>query len=102
MCALEELRHRYPDRLGEGRFAVGLWVGQSATANRLKDVHRALNDFSPGRATSPFPLTKCPWCGTDIRFRNIKLLDAEGKPSKTKYERAVVYCEGAKCLFKAE
>ena len=99
MCALEELRRRDPKRLGNARFAVGLWVGQSATANRLKEVHAALHDFTPGRTDSPFPLTTCPWCGEDIKIHNIKLVDDDGKPSKTKFTRAVVYCEGKDCLY---
>lgn len=99
MCALEEMRRKSPKKLGNGRFSVGLWVGQSATANRLKDVHKALHDFTPGRTDSPFPLPTCPWCGEDIRIQNIKLVDANGKPSKTKYTRAVVYCDGSSCLY---
>ncbi len=99
MCALEEIRRRDPKKLGNARFTVGLWVGASATANRLKDVHRALHDYTPGQQNSPFPLTTCPWCGTNIRIQNIKLVDGAGKPSKTKYTRAVVYCAGERCLF---
>lgn len=99
MCALEEMRRRDPKRLGNARFTVGLWVGQSATANRLKEVHAALHDFTPGRTDSPFPLTTCPWCGEDIKIENIKLVDDQGKPSKTKFTRAVVYCEGRDCLY---
>lgn len=99
ICALEEMRRRKPERLGNTRFTVGLWVGRGATANRLKDVHRALHDYTPGLQSSPFPLTSCPWCGTAIRIQNIKLLDEKGRPSKTKYVRAVVYCEGSGCLF---
>jgi hypothetical protein len=99
MCALEELRSREPKKLGNARFAVGLWVGQSATANRLKEVHAALHDFTPGRTDSPFPLSSCPWCGHDLPIHAIKLVDDTGKPSKTKYTRAVVYCEGSGCAF---
>ncbi|WP_428266675.1 DISARM system helicase DrmA [Haliangium sp.] len=99
MCALEEMRRRDPKRLGNGRFAVGLWVGQSATANRLSDVHKALHDYSPGRQSSPFPLSTCPWCNADIKIQNVKLVDDTGKPSKTKYTRAVVYCDHPQCLF---
>ena len=99
MCALEEMRRRDPRKLGNARFSVGLWVGQSATANRLKEVHAALHDFTPGRTDSPFPLSTCPWCGADIKIHNIKLVDDQGKPSKTKYTRAVVYCEGTGCSY---
>lgn len=99
ICALEGLRHKDPKRLGNSRFTVGLWVGQSATANRLAEVHRALHDHGPSSPESPFPLTTCPWCGVAIKVQNIKLVDANGKPSKTKYERAVVYCEAPNCPF---
>lgn len=99
MCALEELRRKSPKRLGNQRFAIGLWVGKAATANHLKEVHAALNDYTPGAADSPFPLTSCPWCGADVKIHNIKLVDDAGKPSKTKFTRAVVYCEGTGCLF---
>ena len=99
ICALEEMRRLEPQRLGNTRFTVGLWVGRGASANTLKDVHKALHDFTPGRHDSPFPLTSCPWCGQHIKIHNIKLLDDKGKPSKTRYKRAVVYCEGSVCLF---
>jgi len=99
ICALEEMRRRDPKKLGNARFSVGLWVGQSATANRLKEVHAALHDFTPGSTISPFPLSTCPWCGADIKIHNIKLVDDHGKPSKTKYTRAVVYCEGNGCSY---
>ncbi len=99
ICALEELRRVRPGKLGNTRFTVGLWVGSSATANRLSELHKALNDHQPGKSESPFPLSSCPWCGSDVKKRNIKLVDAAGKPSKTKYVRAVVYCDGADCLF---
>lgn len=99
ICALEEMRRRSPKKLGDARFAVGLWVGRSATANNLKDVHAALNDYTPGRTDSPFPLSSCPWCASEIKIHNIKLVDDSGRPSKTKFTRAVVYCEGTSCLF---
>lgn len=99
ICALEELRRRDPKKLGNTRFSVGLWVGRAATANRLKEVHAALHDFASAREESPFPLTKCPWCGEPIRIENIKLVDEDGNPSKTKFTRAVVYCAKTECLF---
>lgn len=99
MCALEELRRRDPMRLGNARFSIGLWVGRGATANRLKEVHAALNNFVTSREESPFPLTKCPWCGDPILIQNVKLVDDDGIPSKTKFTRAVVYCAKPDCLF---
>ena len=99
ICALEELRRRYPKELGNARFTIGLWVGASASANRLKDVHKALHDYTPGKVESPFPLTDCPWCGEPIKVQNIKLVDASGKPTKKNFARSVVYCDKPACTF---
>ncbi len=99
LCALEEIRRKYPGELGDARFTIGLWVGQSASANRLKEVHQELHDYTPGRTNSPFPLTSCPWCGEPIKITNIKLVDKAGKPTKKDFVRAVVYCEGRACPF---
>jgi hypothetical protein len=99
MCALEELRRRNPKELGNARFTVGLWVGASASANRLKDVHQTLSDYTHGRTDSPFPLTNCPWCGEAIKIQNIKLVDLEGKPTKKNFARAAVYCDQSSCLY---
>ncbi len=99
ICALEQLRHDLPAELGNARFTVGLWVGASATANRLAEVHRALSDYTSGQTESPFPLTNCPWCGEGIKIQNIKLVDAAGKPTKKSFSRAAVYCDGPGCLY---
>lgn len=99
ICALEELRRRSPGELGNARFTVGLWVGASASANRLRDLHQALSDYTSGRTDSPFPLTSCPWCGEPIKSQNIKLVDAEGKPTKKNFARAAVYCDRTGCLY---
>lgn len=99
VCALEELRKRLPKDLGNARISIGLWVGASATANRLKDVLEDLTDYTPGQTSSPFPLTTCPWCGEAIKLQNIKLVDIEGKPSKKNFVRAAVYCDKASCAF---
>lgn len=99
ICALELLRQKHPRELGDARFTIGLWVGASATANRLRDVHQQLSDFTSGRTDSPFPLTNCPWCGDPIKIQNIKLVDVEGRPTKKNFARCAVYCDGASCMF---
>lgn len=99
ICALEQIRIKRPDTLGDHRFSIGLWVGRSATANTLKEVHQALHDYSPGRQSSPFPLPDCPWCGAPIKIEGIKLVDRDGKASRTRYERAVVSCHNYECAY---
>lgn len=96
ICALEILRQKTPS-LGEVRFSIGLWVGRSATANKLSEVSRQIteykNDVSP-RAQSPFPLTQCPWCGSEINRDGFIL-----KPSRTSPEEVVVGCGSLECPF---
>ena len=99
LCALEELRRKYPEELGDGRFTIGLWVGKSASANTLKELHQALHDFSATGGETPFPLSSCPWCGKPIKIEGIKLLDAAGKVTKKDFARAVVYCSDPDCAF---
>src|SRR5690606_5600602 len=43
--------------------------------------------------------TQCPWCGEPIVIQNVKLVDDNGDPSKTKFTRAVVYCARPGCDF---
>jgi hypothetical protein len=69
VCALELMRRKRPARLGDVRFAVGLWVGKSATANTLErgeEARHRLQEQPAKQPPSPFPLTDCPWCGTKL------------------------------------
>src|SRR5690606_781183 len=65
VCALEQIRQSAGGRLGEVRFAVGLWVGKSATANTLAEVRDKITRYkndSSDTADSGCPLVECPWC----------------------------------------
>ncbi|RYZ41576.1 MAG: helicase [Myxococcaceae bacterium] len=97
ICALDVLRQQEPQRLGDVRFSIGLWVGRSATANTLEQVATQLteykNDNSP-RAQSPFPLATCPWCATAFE-RECFIL----RPSKTRPEEVLVGCANIECAF---
>lgn len=90
MCALELLRREDEGRLGEQRFAVGLWVGRTATANTLAQVKKLIIEYKNSAsktATSPFPLTNCPWCNAMLG-RDSLLLD----PGVAKPEGVIVGC----------
>lgn len=66
-CALERLRSLEPERLGTRRFAVGLWVGERATANTLEAAQKQTREYrmhpDDPRKAPPIPLVGCPWCG---------------------------------------
>ena len=97
ICALELLRKGQPERLGEVRFAVGLWVGRSATANTMAEVAKKITEYknaSSKSAVSPFPLTSCPWCGKPLGRDSLTL-----GPQRTKPTEVVVGCLDFKCAF---
>ncbi|WP_437638738.1 DISARM system helicase DrmA [Sorangium sp. So ce854] len=90
ICALELIRKEHPQKLGQVRFAVGLWVGRSATANTLEQVKKLVIEYknsSSKSASSPFPLTNCPWCGRRLGRDSLVLA-----PSRTAPEEVVVSC----------
>jgi hypothetical protein len=98
VCALELLRRRDTVRLGEDRFAVGLWVGRSATANTLAEVHKAILEYRAStseNANSPFPLAACPSCREPLKRDALRLW-----PSAQKPERVLVGCSSHTCEFK--
>ncbi len=91
ICALEVIRRRPESRLGERRFIVGLWVGQSATANTMKVIIEQLGDYRSGlRDTSPCPLEICPWCKTKLEKGGMEI-----RPTKKKAEQVIVRCMNA-------
>lgn len=93
LCALELLRQHEPKRLGAERFAVGLWVGASATSNTMKDIKEALGEYRKGTGPSPCPLARCPWCGRPLSSQGLTL-DHPNHPTAV-----IVGCENDGCEF---
>ncbi|MBL8912023.1 MAG: helicase [Archangium sp.] len=97
ICALELLRQKHVQRLGDIRYSIGLWVGRSATANTFEQVAKQVTDYrndNNPNAQSPFPLAKCPWCGTDFVRDCFVLL-----PNRTSPTEVVVGCARVECEF---
>ena len=71
ICAMEFLRHQpalhgiatIPGR----RFSLGLWIGSSASPNKIAQARTELADFrTERRKGNPLILTECPWCRAEI------------------------------------
>ncbi len=60
ICALEELRRRRPAELGNARFTIGLWVGASATANRLREATPSALGLHAGQNRLSVPAHELP------------------------------------------
>jgi hypothetical protein len=62
-CAMESLRRKDVQQLGNRPFRIGLWVGGSATPNRRADGLEKLRALQRDPdAENPYVLLRCPWC----------------------------------------
>src|SRR5205085_4972139 len=93
ICALELMRRAAPARLGAERFAVGLWVGASATSNTMAQVKADLGEYRKGTGASPCPLSRCPWCKQAFTSQSITLDDPRDPGA------VIVGCENDTCDF---
>lgn len=68
VCAMEELRLRNSNLLGEAPFTIGIWLGGSTTPNTREEAVTALRQLQRGRqdAENKFLLDRCPWCKAPI------------------------------------
>ena len=107
ICALETIRQENVDILGKHRFEIGLWVGQTATPNRMgakgdknpDSARKRTMDYKSdsNRFPSPIPLENCPWCGTRFTKDSFHLLPTPDAPLDLQ-----VSCINRKCLFGAK
>lgn len=67
ICALELIRRR---ELPSTRpISIGLWVGQGATPNNVRDANvalKALRRGDPIDKGNPMQLLSCPWCSSEL------------------------------------
>ncbi|MET8156725.1 helicase-related protein [Sphaerisporangium sp. NPDC005289] len=90
ICAMEIIRGRRPQELGEETISIGMWVGAAATPNRLKDADESLKKLRAGHelhTENPVQLRFCPWCGTamgpdeyevDVSASRMRIFCADG------------------------
>jgi hypothetical protein len=94
ICACEVIRREAPDRWGDRRFTIGLWVGISATPTTHAESRRALarlQNHERQLDKNPCQLESCPWCGETLTHNDY--LD-NGDALRT-----YVYCPRAACEF---
>ncbi len=106
LCAMEVIRRRSTDALGDGPFTIGLWVGGSSTPNRRTEAKRALSDLRSSKkkgTRNPFLVDSCPWCGAEMgptQARLPKNLDAAlGYKWDGELATVVFQCPDGQCDF---
>ena len=107
ICACESIRRKTLEqgdqRWGLTPFRIGLWVGRRTTPNRTDDAVEAIKQARGNQwggaagVGTPYQLTACPWCGSQIDPG--KHLDA--KTFKQGSCRTITYCgdKFGQCLF---
>lgn len=66
-CAMEYIRMREKETLGEKSFRLGLWVGGDVTPNKRQDAKKKLESLQRDcNEENPFIILKCPWCGAKM------------------------------------
>jgi len=110
LCAMEYLRRLDQGVLGTEPFSIGIWLGGATTPNTREQALRALSEYErDSEASSPFLLTRCPWCGAEFTRIEYRTGRPSGKGrSKTVilgYVRAggtvVLQCPDPACDFAA-
>lgn len=103
ICALELLRRENESKLGTWPFEIGLWVGQTATPNRMgkkgdnnQDSARAktIAYKNNSKRPSPIPLEECPWCGTRFAPNSFQLTPHPDHPTDLR-----ITCLNRNCFF---
>ena len=68
VCALELIRQKEVDLLGDEPFSIGLWVGSASSPNSFHQVQKILEE----KQFSKLLLNTCPWCNNDFTEENYK------------------------------
>ncbi|WP_340378726.1 helicase-related protein [Streptomyces sp. SS7] len=69
ICAMELMRQADEALLGSEPISIGMWVGQSATPNKLSVAEDSIQELRKGKVLqekNPVQLHACPWCGTRL------------------------------------
>ncbi|MCB0198031.1 MAG: helicase, partial [Anaerolineae bacterium] len=107
ICACESIRRkaqaRGDARWGAEPFRIGLWVGARSTPNRTDDSAEAIKrdrgqyQGGFGGGGTPYQLTSCPWCGSDIGQGRDLVVETYNRGRA----RTLMYCGDplGRCLF---
>ncbi|GAA1946008.1 helicase-related protein [Kitasatospora viridis] len=102
ICALEVIRRADPDRHGAEPFSIGLWVGESTSANSYKAAHGLFEDVrAAARPEDVFILDRCPWCGTRILPAH-KSSDHGDYGIRSTVDSFAFFCPRDECTFHDE
>ncbi|RKE21910.1 helicase-related protein [Streptomyces sp. TLI_171] len=97
ICAMERIRAADPKMLGGEEISIGMWVGRSATPNRLSVAAEKLKQLWANprldlATENPVQLRTCPWCGEPLSPIDYAVDEAAG--------RMTIACPSVDCDFR--
>ncbi len=105
ICAMEHIRKREADILGETPFTIGIWLGGEITPNSRKEARQVLNLLHKGDryVANKLLLTKCPWCSAQVGPLEFKQKPPKGAIRLVGYydngETVALRCSDQQCEF---
>jgi hypothetical protein len=82
--------------MGDNEIAIGLWVGNKLTPNKLSDARANINklqihSMDENEDENPCQIKICPWCGARITPENYSV--------RMNDKRMIIKCPNAECDF---
>ncbi|HKO18075.1 MAG TPA: helicase-related protein [Acidobacteriaceae bacterium] len=105
ICAMESIRRRHPDTLGQTPISIGMWLGRDNTPNTREQARDSLRRMErEGRsAENPFAVLQCPWCRAQMGPLEYSGRIPRGAPKVVGYEEeggtVRFRCPDAGCAF---
>lgn len=105
ICAMEHIRRKNADELGDSEFTIGIWVGGDNTPNRRNDALADLRKLNRGErwVQNRFLVTRCPWCRAQLGPLKYKGFRPKNAPAQVGYEQrgstVAICCSDASCEF---
>lgn len=67
ICAMDYIRTKNLDKLGNKRFSIGMYVGGGSTPNKISEAKVQLTKMQTNpEMGNPFVIRRCPWCGAEM------------------------------------
>ncbi|MBS4208055.1 helicase-related protein [Bacillus sp. FJAT-50079] len=121
ICAMEILRRKNEDLIGEKSFSIGIWLGGDTTPNSNskgdKSAKSRLDKWKKGDEKQALMVKNCPWCGAGLgRYDEISSTNNQkSKFLRGRFQKVIndiqgykfirgnahlnIYCPDAQCPF---
>jgi Helicase conserved C-terminal domain len=109
ICALEYIRRKNDQELGDIPFSIGIWVGSKTTPNKNTTASQMLNRLTNDKhGSQSFIVHTCPWCGAHLGYYPSKGGNQKNNKKrfylgyKMKDNRLIIHCPDKNCHFHHE